>query len=114
MADRILVVQVKNVQIAAFNNVSKRAHLTVSTIEALKGQNPGDFNLAFLVFPETFENHLREPVDEGKYIVFLKNKAVGQRTGDIALVLLEPRHFAFIEYNSSILKKIKKLLPKTN
>ncbi|MCB1172911.1 MAG: hypothetical protein KDK39_05075 [Leptospiraceae bacterium] len=112
-ADLVLVVQVEEVRLAEFNQISKRAHLHLSVQSVLKGSDaPAELNLAFLVFPETVENHLREPIPKGHYIVFLKRKTVikDDQQSSTAYVMLEPRTFAFVDYNEEVYQEIKENL----
>lgn len=104
----IVVGQLSDVETQPFSEVSRAVSMTVTVSERLKGDAPDQFHLGFLVFPETFENHMREPVNSGTYILFLNRKTVQNDAGQsgTAIVLYEPRAFAFLEYNESNLSEV--------
>lgn len=97
LADAVVAARISDVRSEPFSSISRTASLRVSVEERIKGEVPERFSLNFLVFPETFESHMREPVAPGRYVIFLRRVQVtdsGGRRGE-ALTPIDPRPFAF-------------------
>ncbi|MCB1325983.1 MAG: hypothetical protein KDK35_12170 [Leptospiraceae bacterium] len=111
-ASVILVGRISAVRVVPFNSIARSASMHVTVQEVLKGQSETEFNLAFLVFPGTFENHLRQPVSPGQYVLFLNDRAVRSRGGENgrALMPAEPRAFSFQPYSESLVEQIQSTL----
>ncbi|MCR9142491.1 MAG: hypothetical protein NXI24_09585 [bacterium] len=120
-ADVVVLAELHDTQRRKFNDISENVSLRVRVEKILKNASaqagdesnaiPDEFHLAFLVFPETFEQHLRRPVGDGRYFLFLKRKVVVDAKGDsgAVLVLTEPRPFAFLPYDQSNLQALESL-----
>ena len=110
-ASVILVGRVSAVRVVPFNSIARSASMHVVVQEVLKGQCESEFNLAFLVFPGTFENHLRQPVSPGQYVLFLNDREVRSRGGESgrALMPAEPRAFSFQPYSESLVEQIQSI-----
>jgi hypothetical protein len=107
----VVLAEISEVTRKRFNDISESVSMRVRVERSFKGSAPDDFYMAFLVFPQTFEQHLRKPVGDGRYFLFLNHKQVTDGTGVTgeALVLFEPRPFAFLPYGAEALKEIQSL-----
>ena len=95
--------------------LSRIVNLRVKPLEVLKGKLPLKIlNLTFLTFPEALENKLTQPPKPGRYIILLRRKIVRDARGKrgVALVLWEPRVFAFEEANPDVVRRVKLYLIK--
>lgn len=123
-ADVVVLATISDTQRRKFNDISESVSLTVRVEKTFKNRAAADsaneqtsrpipesFHLAFLVFPETFERHMRRPVGDGRYVIFLNRKVVVDANGEQgeALVLTEPRPFAFLPYSESALSEVEAL-----
>ncbi len=108
----VIVAQVSDVRRVPFNEISESVTARVKVEQTLKGATPPEFELAFLVFPQTFEKHLRKPMGNGRYILFLNNRTVIDADGNTgeAIVLFEPRPFAFFPYNEQSHRELEEII----
>ncbi|MEQ9367355.1 MAG: hypothetical protein RIF32_24195 [Leptospirales bacterium] len=122
-ADVVVLAHLKDTERRKFNDISENVSLRVVVETVIKNRDaegeavvvPAEFHLAFLVFPQTFEKHLRRPVGDGRYFVFLTRKVVVDADGQSGevLVLTEPRPFAFLPYADSTLQALESLAAQT-
>ncbi len=118
-ADVVVLATLHDTQRRRFNDISENVSLRVSVEKILKSRDasqnaievPEEFHMAFLVFPQTFEKHLRRPVGDGRYFLFLNRKTVVDSQGESGqvLVLTEPRPFAFLPYSENALAELEAL-----
>lgn len=118
-ADVVILASIQDTQRRKFNDISENVSLRVKVEKVYKNEGeanhsiavPADFHMAFLVFPETFEKHLRRPVGDGRYFLFLNRKEVIDANGEKGevLVLSEPRPFAFLPYTEFALREVENL-----
>ena len=119
-SDIVILATLSDTQRRKFNDISESVSLKVTVERVFKNEAidggagaalPDSFHLAFLVFPQTFEAHLRRPVGDGRYILFLKRKSVQDAEGHAgeAIVLFEPRPFAFIMHSAEAVQEVEEL-----
>ncbi len=102
-ADVVVLARISEVQTRDFSEASRAASMLVEVEESFKGQTPRVFHLYFLVFPFAYDRHLREPLPPGRYFLYLSKNSSG------ALLPLEPRPFAFLEFSDDRLAEIRSL-----
>jgi hypothetical protein len=110
-ADVALLATIVAVRSRDYNAISRAAEVQLQVEEIFKGEAPQSLTVNFLVFPESLENHMREPPPEGRYIVFLERRTRENDAGraSYALFPARPRAFSFLLYSDERLAEIKSL-----
>ncbi len=106
-ADAVILADLSDTQRQAFNDISESVSMRVTVARVFKNGTdadlPENFHLAFLVFPESFK-HLRGPVADGRYVLFLRRKPVVDANGQrgFAFVLIKPRPYAILADDDAV------------
>ncbi len=113
-SDAVVIADVDRITVRDLNTVSRSVSMHIEIKELIKGRvEDTSLTLNFLVFPQSMENHLREPPSQGRYVLFLNQMTVTTPQGsqDTVLVLFRPIPFSFVEATPENIQKIKSALP---
>ena len=97
-ADVVIVGEVVEVLSHRTGETTRAAMIRVLVMEELKGRvGLPQLTVHFVVFPGSYENHLRSPPARGKYFLFLQKEEVKDAAGKagMAFVLYRPHPFSF-------------------
>jgi len=99
-SDLVVAAKVDRISVRPLNAGSSSVSARLTVTDFLKGQyDSREFYITFLIFPQSMENHLREPPPEGSFIFFLKKVTVTDASGrqGQTLVLYHPLPFSYVD-----------------
>ncbi|MBX7059285.1 MAG: hypothetical protein K1X75_14565 [Leptospirales bacterium] len=102
-ADVVVLARLAGGETRPFSEVSQHASVSLQIEERLKGDVANQVWLYFMVFPYSYERHLRQVPPDGRYFVFLR------RSADGALLPIDPRPFAFAQFSDDTLAQLRSL-----